>query len=89
MRAILLLTGLLALSGCSPGALAEADASCDAEAVAHGLQGIETARHKNLCMRSRGFDRNTSCRQLTLDQSGKAGCFSPSWQFWVEKETLL
>jgi hypothetical protein len=85
---ILVVGVLAALGGCSFEDKSRASADCDARAVEARLIDIDKARHKNLCMRAKGYKRNTSCGDRSLDQSGRPECFTSRWNFWVEEEAL-
>ena len=65
-----------------------ASADCDARAVEHRLEGTDKARHKNLCMMSQGYKRNTVCDGLGVNQEGDL-CYSYAWQFWVEGAMIV
>lgn len=78
------------LSGCSVDEFLErASANCDAQAISSRLDSSERMRHKNLCMRSAGYVRNTLCDKLPISMSTRTICFSHSWEFWVERARLV
>jgi hypothetical protein len=81
---------LVVLAGCSLGDGKErASASCDAVEIAAKLSGIDKLRHKNACMRGKGYIRNTLCDTLPADMSSRALCFSSAWNFWVKRAVLF
>jgi hypothetical protein len=89
-RLILLSAGLLVICGCTPNSFKErASADCDAKSIAAKLGDIDRMRHKNVCMRAAGYVRNNVCDGLPVSMTNSLQCFSPEWQFWVERATIF